>query len=311
MGLHGVIGKGARSMVFSKKQDEQRILSTIRECLFQDDPRMARLNGRPHDDSPLGKDDKGVDEVSYHTAAGIVPEPLIKAIERQAAAQGGAITRDSLVNALAIDQNARPASLLGSSDSPSIASDASPIKPDFQKSISQEISSVRPSVAKRLFRTGAYGAVIAVIVSTAFVWQSSDDMTRGMVKGWFNSLALSSLHLSNNLPPQSDSVAEGVSKSTGQPPQTDTSVILPTASAIEPTPTSTTTDSPPGSSPDLKKQLEAITSDLTLVRQLVEQVATRQDQMARDMATLQVDEQSIRQRIYGPVSPFGRRRSRP
>jgi hypothetical protein len=70
-------------------------------------------------------------------------------------------------------------------------------------------------------------------------------------------------------------------------------VILPTASASQPTPTSTATES----LPDLKKQFEAIASDLAIVRRIVEQVAARQDQMARDIATLQADEQNVRQKI--------------
>ena len=183
-------------MVFSTNQDEQRILSAIRESLLQDDPRMAQLGGRPHDNTALEKDDKSVDEVSYHAAAGIVPEHSTKPIERQATAQVAAITRDdspsSAPNALAIDQSAQPSSLLGSSNSPSIAPDAPPYDPHSQQTSSRDVSSAGPSVAKRLFRTGAYGVVITVIVSTAFVWQSSDNTTRGMVKGWskFSGLAI-------------------------------------------------------------------------------------------------------------------------
>lgn len=281
-------------MAFSKNQDEQNILSAIRECLLRDDPRMAQLEGRPRDGSALEKDDK--DEVSYHPAAGIVPEPAIKPIWRQAIAQGGAVAHDSpstAHNSLAIGQNAQPASLLGSSDIPSIAPDAPAIDTKSRRTSSQKVSSPRPSVAKRLFRTGAYGVVVTVIVSTAFVWQSGGDATRGMVKDWANSLDWSSPRPANLLS-KSDGAAEAVSTSAGQPPQTMTTAVLPAASASEPTPTSTTTDSPPESSPDLKKQLETITSDLALVRQLVEQVAARQDQMARDIATLQADERTVR-----------------
>ncbi len=288
MGLHSVIGKGARSMVFSKNQDEQRILSAIRESLFQQNPQMAQLGGRPHEEGALVEDDKSVDEVSYHAAAGIVPEPSIKPIERQATAQGGAITRDS----------------------PSIAPDAPAIASNSRQTTPQTVSSVRPSVAKQLFRTGAYGALITVFVSAALVWQSSDDTTKGIIKGWVNSLEWSSPPVSN-LPPQSDSVIEAVSSSAGQPPHTGTTVIRAAASASEPSPTSTPTEFSPESSPDLKKQLETLTSDLAVVRQIVEQVAARQDQMARDIATLQADEQNLRQRISRPVSPSGRRRPRP
>jgi hypothetical protein len=284
-------------MAFSKNQDEQNILLAIRECLLQDDPRMAQLEGRPHNDSALEKDDKSVEEVSYHAAAGIVPESTIKPIGLQTTAQGGAVTHDgpsTAHNELASGQNARPASLLGPSDSPSIAPDAPAIDTNSRRTSSQKVSSPRPSVAKRLFRTGTYGVVVTVIVSTAFVWQFGDDATKGIVKGWANSLDWSSPRPATNLLPKADSAAEAVSTSAGQPPQTKTTAILPAASASEPTPTSTTIDSPPESSPDLKKKLETITSDLALVRQLVEQVAARQDQMARDIATLQADEWTVR-----------------
>jgi hypothetical protein len=294
-------------MVFSRNPDEQRILSAIRESLLQDHPRMARLEGRPYDDSALEHNNKSVEEVSYHAAADIVPEPSINPIQRQATAQGGAITRDGpsiATNAL------QPSSLLGSSDSPSIAPDAHADDPNSRQTSSRKVSSVRPSVAKRLFRTAAYGAVITVIVSIAFIWQSSDDTTKDIVKGWVNSLEWSSPRFANNLPPQSESVVEAVSTSAGQPPQPKTTVILPAVSA-ETAPTSTATDSPPEYSSDLKKQLEAITSDLAVVRQTIAQAEARQDQMARDIATLQADQQSIRQKISGAVSHSGRRRSRP
>jgi hypothetical protein len=290
-------------MVFSKRnQEEQRILSEIRESLFQD-PQFARL-GRQ--DSALDRHDKIVDKDSYHAAAGIVPKPSIKPIERQATAPGGVITGDSpstAPNALAFDQNARPPSLgsENSSDSPSIAPDAPSIAPSPQQpnSRSEEVSRNRPSVAKRLFRTGVYGFIITVFVGAAFVWQSSDGTTKDMAKRWVNSLVWSSPLLPNNLPPKSDVATDAVSTTSDQPPS-GTTVILPTASASQPTPTSTATEA----SPDLKKQLEAMASDLAIVRRIVEQVAARQDQMARDIATLQADEQDVRQKISAPPSVF-------
>jgi hypothetical protein len=281
--LHFVIGKGARSMVFSSKQDEQRILSEIKECLLQD-PRFARLGGHPHQDGALDRLGE------YHVAAGIVPEPSPERIKRQAIAQGGGITCDNpstAPNALAIVQNVRPIGLQNEeipSDSPSIAPVAPSIDPNPQQPTAQisEVSNDGPSVAKRLFRTGAYGFIITVIVGTAFVWQSSDETTKEMAKGWVNSQFTS----------RSDVASEVVSTTSDQPPMGNT-VILPTASASQPTPTSTATES----LPDLKKQFEAIASDLAIVRRIVEQVAARQDQMARDIATLQADEQNVRQKI--------------
>jgi hypothetical protein len=277
-------------MAFSSNQDEQRILSEIRECLLQD-PRIARLGGHLHEDGVL--DGHG----EYHVAAGIVPEPSSEQIKRQLA-QGTRITGVSpstTPNALAIDQNARPAGLQNEeipSDSPSIAPVAASIDPNSQQPTAQseEVSNDGPSVAKRLFRTGGYGFIITVIVGTAFVWQSSDDTTREMAKGWVNSLVWSSSLLPHNLPPKSD--VEAVFTTSDQPLM-GTAVTLPTTFASQPTPSSTATES----FPDLKKQLEAIASDLSIMRRIVEQVAARQDQMARDIATLQADEQNVRQKI--------------
>jgi hypothetical protein len=287
MQLHFVIGKGARTMVFTSNQDEQRILSEIRECLLQD-PRFARLGRHAHEDG------------EYHVAAGIVPEPSTEPIMRQAIAQGSRISGDSpsaAPNALAIDQNAQPAGLHNEespSDSTSISPVAPSIDPNRQQPTAQseEVSNDGPSVAKRLFRTGAYGFIITVIVGTAFVWQSSDDTTKEMAKGWVNSLVWSSSLHPHNLPPESEVASEAISTTSDQPLM-GTTVILPTTSASQPTPTSTAAES----FPDLKRQLEAIASDLSIMRWIVEQVAARQDQMARDIATLQADEQNVKQKI--------------
>ena len=241
-------------MVFSINQDEQRILSEIRECLLQD-PRFARLGGHPHEDGALDRLGE------YHVAAGIVPEPSTERIKRQAIAQGGGITGDNpstAPNALTIDQNAPPAGLQNEeipSDSPSIAPVAPLIDPNHPRQPTAQIAEVSndgPSVAKRLFRTGAYGFIITVIVGTAFVWQSSDETTKEMAKGWVNSLVWSSSLHPHNLPPESDVASEAGSTTSNQPLME--SIILPTTSASQRTPTSTATESL--SFPDLKKQLE-------------------------------------------------------
>jgi hypothetical protein len=231
-----------------------------------------------------------------------VPEPSTERIKRQAIAQGGGITGDNpstAPNALTIDQNAPPAGLQNEeipSDSPSIAPVAPLIDPNHPRQPTAQIAEVSndgPSVAKRLFRTGAYGFIITVIVGTAFVWQSSDETTKEMAKGWVNSLVWSSSLHPHNLPPESDVASEAGSTTSNQPLME--SIILPTTSASQRTPTSTATESL--SFPDLKRQLESIASDLSIMRRIVEQVAARQDQMARDIATLQADEQNVRQKI--------------
>ena len=54
------------------------------------------------------------------------------------------------------------------------------------------------------------------------------------------------------------------------------------------------------SPPDLQRQLETIVGDLALVRQIVEQVAARQDQMARDIAKLTAGQEHITRDIARP-----------
>jgi hypothetical protein len=57
-------------------------------------------------------------------------------------------------------------------------------------------------------------------------------------------------------------------------------------------------------SPDPVQQLEPLASNLDVVRRSVEQLAAKQDQMAQNIATLQVVEEDIRQKISStPPSP--------
>ena len=294
-------------MVFSRDKDiehEQKIFSVIRESLLQD-PRIAQIRGNHHEDGSLDKLDGIVHKESYHAAGGIVPELSIKLGERQVAVQGEGTARDNpsiAVDALMLDQNPQRVSQQGediSSGSPSIAPEAPSDDPNPRQSIlkSEEISNDRPSAAKRLFRTGACGFMITVIVGSAFVWRSSDDKTKEMVRGWVNSLVSSSSFLPNNLPAKSGVAAEAASATSDQR-RAEASVILPTASVGQPTPKSTVGES----SADQQQQLETIVNDLAVIRRVVEQLAARQDQMARDIATLQAAEQDVSQKMSAPPS---------
>jgi hypothetical protein len=343
MRLQSVIGKGARSMVFSRDRDiqhEQKIFSAMRESLLQD-PRIARLGGNPCEDLPPIKLIERPAVVQGEVIANDIPStPKVlmdnqNPLERPAVAQGELITSDSpstapnaiidyhnpperpavvsdspstAPNALVDDRNPRPVrpqSEENSSDVPNIAPDAPSILPSPKRSISksEEETRDRPSAAYRLFRTGACGFIITIIVGSAFAWQSSDDTKKEMVKGWVNSLVRSSSLLSDKLPPESD--VEAVSTTPTQP-QSGAMVIL-TPSSEQPTPTTTATQS----SSDLQKQLESIVDDLAIVRRIVEQVASRQDQMAQDIATLQEAQQNVSPKITAPPqSPIIRARPR-
>ena len=56
----------------------------------------------------------------------------------------------------------------------------------------------------------------------------------------------------------------------------------------------------PAISPELEQKLEALQTDLADMRRLVEQIASRQEEMAQDMVTLQIAQQSQAQRLPPP-----------
>jgi hypothetical protein len=333
-------------MVFSRDRDfqhELKIFSAMRESLLQD-PRIARLGGDLCEDLPPIKLIERPAVVQGEVITNDIPStPKVlmdnqNPLARPVVAQGELITSDSpstapntimdhqnpperpavvhcelitsdspntAPNALVDDHNPRPVrpqSEGNSSDGPSIAPDAPSILP----SKSEEETRDRPSAAYRLFRTGACGFIITVIVGSAFAWQSSDDTKKEMVKGWVNSLVWSSPRLHRSLPPESDAPAEAVSATSTQP-RSGATVILPTPSSEQPTPTKTATES----SSDLQQQLESILGDLAIVRRIVEQVASRQDQMVQDIATLQEAQQNVSSKISAPPqSPIIRVRPR-
>ena len=125
------------------------------------------------------------------------------------------------------------------------------------------------SVARRVFRTFAYGFVIIVTVGAALAWQSSDDRTKDMVRAWGFSLSQLSSVLGAKSPVASDVATEPVSKTSEQ-----ASVAV-------------------GPSPEALHQLDTMVSDLGVVRRIVEQLAAKQEQMAQDIATLQATKQNV------------------
>jgi hypothetical protein len=139
---------------------------------------------------------------------------------------------------------------------------------------SEEPSSDRPSVGRRVFRAVVGSIVVAVLASLA--WQVySDDQTKNMVKVLWTSvhgvkLNLGSARAANNSPQLSDQTA--------------------TVSQSPPTPV---TELPP----ELMQQLKTIVSDLAVLRHAVEEIASKQDQTSRDIASLQAAQQNVSQQI--------------
>lgn len=154
------------------------------------------------------------------------------------------------------------------------------------------ISSYRPSVGRRVFRTVAGGFMITLIVAAALAWQNSDDKTKDTVRAWGVSLSRLLSALRTESAPGSNLAAAPDSKASDQAQAQD---AAPQQAA--PAKKSAAASVGTGSSPELQHQLETMVSDLAIVRRIVEQLAARQEQMAQDIAALQAADQNVVQKI--------------
>ena len=172
--------------------------------------------------------------------------------------------------------------------SPSIAPSEPSIDLNYQQAHfhNDRNSSNRPSIGRRVFRTLAWGFIVMVIVSAALAWQSSEDQSKELLRVWGKSLSwLLSVHDSTS-PPGPDVAAEPASK---QVATQDTALLQ--APVSQPVQTSALAE------PTLQRQLETLASDLSVVRDIVEKLADKQEQMAQDIATLQATKQNVSQKI--------------
>ena len=150
----------------------------------------------------------------------------------------------------------------GTSPEPSIAPQRANIK---------EAGS-RASVERRAFRTAIRGAIIVIAVAAG--WQVyRDDQTKDLLKAWGHSLLNRSSAVLGTTQPGSEIVAEPGSKLSDQA----VTPSAPTSIAIR-------------EFPQLQQQLQTIVSDLGALQRIVEQVASKQEQISRDVATLQSTE---------------------
>jgi hypothetical protein len=133
---------------------------------------------------------------------------------------------------------------------------------DENEEISAEgLASNKVSLGKRV--AGAIvGSIIIAIVAT-FAWQGSSIYSK-------------------KLKPNTDLAAKVPSQSSDQ-----TTAVPPPA----PTPVVAET------SPELLQQLQNIVSDLAALRHTVEEIASKQDQTSRDVASIQVAEQNLSKQI--------------
>ncbi len=130
-----------------------------------------------------------------------------------------------------------------------------------------QFASDRPSIRRRTFSSHARFFIAALIgVGATFAWQFHGDETKEVVRTWAPSLGWLSSVSTTKSPP----------------------APAPAAAAT---------------SPELVQQLAR---DLAAVRHSVEQFAAKQEQMARNVATLQAGEQDIRQKMPSPLCRLGR-----
>jgi hypothetical protein len=138
----------------------------------------------------------------------------------------------------------------------------------------KEIASNRPSIGRRV--AGAIIGSIVIAAVATFAWQVySNDQTKDMIKVWW-----SSGH-GKKLKPGPD-VAVSI------PPQF--SDQTPATSSSAPTPVV-------AEAPEVLQQLQTIASDLAALRHTLEDIANKQDQTSRDIASIQAAQQNVSQQI--------------
>jgi len=181
--------------------------------------------------------------------------------------------------------------------SPSVVSPESVVYPDHAPSGTSPEPSIAPqranikeagsraSVESRAFRTAIRGAIIVIAVAAG--WQVyRDDQTKDLLKAWGHSLLNRSSAVLATTQPGSEIAAEPGSKLSDQA----VTPSAPTSIAIR-------------EFPELQQQLQAMVSDLAALQRIVEQVASKQEQISRDVATLQATEQNISGRVSSLTQP--------
>jgi hypothetical protein len=121
-----------------------------------------------------------------------------------------------------------------------------------------------------------FGLIVAIIVGA--VWQVyRDDQTKELIKTWGQSSLIWASSVLGTTQRSSELAAEPGSTLSEK--------------AVTPTPVAI------GEIPELQLQLQTMVGDLAVLQRIVEQVASKQEQISRDIATLQATEQNINEKI--------------
>jgi hypothetical protein len=185
---------------------------------------------------------------------------------------------------------------------PSIAPTSPSIELSLQQpSLPNNVSSNnKPSVARRVFHTVARGFVLIVMLGAAFAFLSYGNYEKkDVVRAWDLSLGWLSSILHTNSLQDRDAAVESISKpleSISKPldqtlPQS--TAVRPEIPGIQAVPAAVVMGMPA----EQQHRLDTLASDLVDLRHLVEQLAARQAQMVRDIATLQANELNVSQKI--------------
>ena len=174
------------------------------------------------------------------------------------------------------------------------AIDVPPRSADFEN---DEFASDRPSIGRRAYRALARFSIAALIgVGATFAWQSQGDDAKEMVRTWVPPLSWLSSVSTTTSPPDVD-VAAVQTRPIPAGQRSAQDAALPQPASATPT---VTAPAAAATSPASAPQLEAMARDLAVVRRSVEQLAAKQEQMAHDIAILQMVEQDIREKMSSP-----------
>jgi hypothetical protein len=167
-------------------------------------------------------------------------------------------------------------------DSPSGTSPESSIDPNQRANI-QGVGG-RPSVGRRTFRTVVSGLIIAVAIGSG--WEVyRGDQTEELLKTWgHSSLIWMSAVLGTS--------QRGLELATEPDSKLSDHAVTPSTTSIT-----------VKESPELQQQLQNMVSDLAALQRLVEQLASKQEQISRDMMTLQAAEQNRSAKISSVAQP--------
>ena len=135
----------------------------------------------------------------------------------------------------------------------------------------------RRSVARRVFRTTSFGFIIVFIALTLVLWQSGSQEKAKVVSAlhsWVTSLNPTEQHPSG----------------TAAELTTNNKVSQATPSVATPRPVEEEYSA-------IRQQLDSLTSQLTEMRRIAEQLAANQEKMDEDITALKISEESINKRL--------------